>query len=104
MQSITINITKNFGKSITLELPSADKHVITHSHNPHLYADLHKIIVSISRDEHLKANGFIPEKVILPDGFAYNENKRQFEPKDTFRLPDDYDFGDERIDLENISD
>lgn len=79
MQSITINITKNFGKSITLELPSGDKHVITHSHSPHLYADLQNLIKKY-------------------------EDAKTACSFDTFRLPDDYEFGDERIDLENISD
>lgn len=71
MQSITLNISKNFGKSITIELPAGEKHIITHSVMPHLYSDLEKIIK--------------------------NPPKRET----TAYLPDDFDFGDEYIPLEN---
>lgn len=74
MKTIHINIKKNFGKSVTLELPTGEKHLITYSAHPYLYQDIMDII------------------------------NKEPEPKDTFILPDDFDFGDEKIPFENIED
>lgn len=65
MKSITVIITKNFGKNITLELPNGGKHVITYSGNVYLYHDLQSLL----------------------------DQKEQL--RSTLILPDDYEFGDE---------
>lgn len=74
MKTIHINIKKNFGKSVTLELPTGASHLITYSSQPYLYQELVDLI-----------------------------NEKQ-EDSNTFRLPDDYDFVDEKIPFENIED
>lgn len=80
-KSIKIHLAKNFGKSITLELPSGEKHIITSSHNPHLYHDLSAEL-----------------KSTCP---AVSDNLGGL-PCTTFRLPNDFDFGIENdIPLEN---
>lgn len=80
MKTLNITISKNFGKNISLELPNGSKHIITQSHNPGLYNDLATVIQKYDAAE--KACSF-----------------------DTFRMPDDYDFGDDdTIPLENIND
>lgn len=84
MQSITLNISKNFGKSITIELPAGEKHIITHSVMPHLYSDLEKIIKNPPKRE---------TTVHLPD-----DHEKPLHPMSGGYM---YDFGDEYIPLEN---
>lgn len=81
MQSITIKISKGFGKAITLELPQGQKHIITQSTNAYLYNDLAGLIN------------------------LYNKAEKACRVDSTLLLPDDYDFGDDdQIPLENIID
>lgn len=71
MKTLNITISKNFGKNISLELPNGSKHIITQSHNPSLY---HELI------DHL------------------NEKEQR---SNTLLLPDDYDFDEKGLPLEN---
>lgn len=81
IKTIKVQIAKNFGKSITIELPSGEKHIITSSHNPHLYHDLSAELKSTCHSVSDNLGGL---------------------PCTTFRLPNDFDFGIENdIPLEN---
>lgn len=91
MQSITINITKNFGKNICLELPNGSKHIITQSHTPYLYESLFAMLHE--KEKHSST-------LILPDDFEKEEPIIHFPNGKAFDgFKDNKD-----IPLENIAD
>lgn len=78
IKTIKVQIAKNFGKSITIELPGGQKHLITSSQNHGLYSDL---------------------ALELKKGYEITRQLNDFDS--TLLLPDDFDFGNESIPLEN---